>query len=241
MQLFLLHFAGGNCYSYDFLRNDLKSKIDFYALELPGRGKRYKENLLLSKEDAIMDYVKQIKNLRNKTPYIIFGHSMGAILGFSVANHMEKEGDPPVSLVVSGHSGPRIKEKDQEEDNTKKKKYHLMNDRDFKERLRKMGGMPDEILENSELYNFFAPVLRADFAILEKGKSPENKVKIDSSIYAIMGDQEKNVENIENWKEFTKSGFRSQILKGNHFFINNHSKKIANIITNCFEQVLTNQ
>ena len=94
MQLFLLHFAGGNCYSYEFLIKKILrsalSKIDCYALELPGRGKRLDEELIVDKNDAIVDYVSQIKKLRNGKPYIIYGHSMGATLGLSVVKKMEK-------------------------------------------------------------------------------------------------------------------------------------------------------
>ncbi|HAP63992.1 MAG TPA: thioesterase, partial [Cytophagales bacterium] len=34
-QLFLLHFAGGNCYSFQFLKNIVPQQISFLPLELP--------------------------------------------------------------------------------------------------------------------------------------------------------------------------------------------------------------
>ena len=60
-QLFLLHFAGGSCYSFDFLNDTLSKKFECHALELPGRGKRNQEKLLLHKEEAIQDYCDQIR------------------------------------------------------------------------------------------------------------------------------------------------------------------------------------
>ena len=77
MQLFLLHFAGGSCYSFDFLKQHLDSRFEFIPLELPGRGRRTNENLLNNKEKAINDYLAQIKLIRNGEPYVIYGHSMG--------------------------------------------------------------------------------------------------------------------------------------------------------------------
>ncbi len=96
VQLFLLPFAGGNCYSYNFLRKDVQNlAIELHNLELPGRGKRSRESFSANHQMAVDDYCKQIKELRNGQPYIIYGHSMGADLAFWVTNEMETSGDPP--------------------------------------------------------------------------------------------------------------------------------------------------
>jgi external thioesterase TEII len=43
-QLFLLHFAGGSCYSFQFMLPYLKD-FNVLPIELPGRGRRIKESL----------------------------------------------------------------------------------------------------------------------------------------------------------------------------------------------------
>lgn len=88
-QLYLLHFAGGSIYSFDFLRKYISQDVEFLPLELPGRGQRFKENLLKLKSDATEDYFQQIKAKRNGEPYVIYGHSMGASLALKVTNSME--------------------------------------------------------------------------------------------------------------------------------------------------------
>ncbi len=126
-QLFLLHFAGGNKYSYNFLQSKLKSDIEFIPIELPGRGARFEENLIRDKEEAIQDLFLQIKDKRNGKPYVIYGHSMGAILGFSVTEMLEKENDAPNYLIVSGNPGPL-------EDHSFSLRYNL-DDETFKKRI----------------------------------------------------------------------------------------------------------
>lgn len=233
MQLFLLHFAGGNCYSYDFLKRKIKDKkISMYALELPGRGKRHNENLVLNKREAIQDYVKQIKNLRNKEPYIIYGHSMGATLGFSVVKEMEQENDAPLQLVVTGNAGPGLKVFDEDDSEIKKDRYTLP-DSEFKDVLRELGGIPEEVLEHKELYDFFGPIIRADFQVLETGGFIEQNIKIDCPIHAIMGESEKRVHLIDNWKNYTTANFKSLTLPGNHFFIHEYPEEIASILLKC--------
>ena len=225
-QLFLLHFAGGSIYSYDFLKKHIG--LEFIPLELPGRGKRFSEKLLKTKEAAVEDYFRQIVRLRNNQPFIIYGHSMGATLALSIVERLEKIEDFPVVLIVSGNSGPG--NSDDDLDLSKKPKRYLMNDSDFKEVLKNMGGVPDEVIENIELFELFNPIMRADFEILEKDDFFERDIKLKSPIFALMGTEEKTKDKIENWMRFTNSRFEYTILEGNHFFIYNHSEEISRCI-----------
>ncbi len=231
VQLFLLHFAGGNTYSYDFLRPYVKLNVDFHPLELSGRGKRFREKFINSKQEAIQDYVSQIEKLRDKSvPYIIFGHSMGATLGLSVTYEMQRLGDAPKHLVVSGNSGPGAKPIPGKE---KKGQRYLLSDAEFKDELRELGGIPEEVLVNDELYTFFGPIMRSDFEVLEKDMHRvESKIKLLCPIYVMMGSEEDQVINIENWKRYTISEFDFKIFDGNHFFIHDHPKQIVNMILN---------
>jgi len=226
-QLFFLHFAGGSSFSFDFLKNKLNNSIMSIALELPGRGKRMDEKLIKLKVEAIDDYCRQIIKLRNGNPFVIYGHSMGATLGLSVVARLEKMGHFPEQLVVSGNAGPGVR---------KKKNFmtYLLGDSEFKEELRELGGVPEEVLKNNELYDFFAPIIRADFECLEKDPFLEKGIVINTPIYALMGTEEETCSEIENWKIFTDSDFRYNVLKGNHFFIYPHSDQIAMILNKSF-------
>ena len=42
----LFHHAGGDKYAFDKLRKNLLSEIESLAIELPGRGDKFGENLL---------------------------------------------------------------------------------------------------------------------------------------------------------------------------------------------------
>ncbi len=228
-QLFLLHFAGGNSYSYNFLKSYLGHEYEFISLELPGRGKRFQEDLIRDKREAIDDYVSQIKMLRSNEPYVLYGHSMGATLGLSVTKIMEEAGDPPNYLVVSGNAGPGLKDES-------RKNRHLLGDAEFKEVLIELGGIPDEVLDNDELYEFFAPIIRADFEVLEKDNFSEEGTTVSVPIYTIMGDREDTVGCIENWKQFTSEGHSTEIWAGNHFFIHNQGARLVKLLEKAFER-----
>jgi external thioesterase TEII len=222
-QLFLLHFAGGSTYSFDFIKKHINSDIEFIPLELPGRGKRCNEKLLKTKRETILDYFSQIKALRNDKPYIIYGHSMGATLGLSVVEKMENSNDAPSALIVSGNPGPGVYKED-------KTIRYLLDDIEFKIVLKELGGIPDEVLDNDELYEFFSPIIRADFETLENDNFSEKGIVINTPLYAMMGDEEETSDRIENWKNFTNDDFQYKILKGNHFFIYEHTEELVKVI-----------
>lgn len=227
-QCFLLHFAGGSCYSFDFLKKYVHFNIEFIPLELPGRGKRSTQPLITDKKAAIDDYFQQIRLKRNRyQDYLVFGHSMGATLGLSVVKKMEAIGDIPSCLVVSGNSGPGIEEVQAE---IKANQRHAMSDDDFKNELREIGGVSDEVLDNQELYEYYSPILRADFQLLETDGFMEKGTQIKAPIYALMGTQEKYNVHIENWKNFTRASCHSETLEGGHFFIYDHAQRLGELI-----------
>jgi external thioesterase TEII len=220
-QLFILPFAGGNCYSLFFL-NILESSFELHFLELPGRGKRMKEKLLISKIAAIDDYVQQIKLLRNNCPFLVYGHSLGAELGFYAVRALEEMNINPAFLILSGNAGPQ----------RRYTKTYLLDEISLKNELKRLGGIKDEVLNNKDLFNFFSPIIRADFEILEKESISYSNLKIKTPIHAIMGTNEERVEKINNWEKFTLGTFKYEILSGNHFFIYDHPYKLAQIILN---------
>jgi surfactin synthase thioesterase subunit len=230
IQLFMLHFSGGNCYSFQFLKPYLPGNIDFHPLELPGRGKRINEKLLSTESEAVEDLVSQITVLRNDLPFLIFGHSMGASLGLRVTKKLEELGDPPERLIVAGNAGPGTSKDD--------KLRSVMNNEELKEELRKLGGVPEEVLNNHDLFDFFSPIMRSDFRVLENGEKLPPDYKISSPITAVMGDQEESADEIENWKKFTSREFKSYLLSGNHFFIHNHPLDLVRIIKNSYDRPL---
>lgn len=228
IQLFFLHFAGGNCYSFDFLIkeiNKITNRVDFIPLELPGRGNRMDELLLFNKREAIDDYLKQIKNKRNGQHFVIYGHSMGATLGLSIVKKMEDAGDPPIQFIATGNPGPGVKYYNNKQSSNEKK--YLLKDEEFKEELRKLGGVPEVVLTNDELFSFFSKIIRADFQVLEEDEDYEKDVVINTPLNALMGDEENTSNQIDNWSNYTTSSFKGQVLPGNHFFIHKNTKEIT--------------
>lgn len=225
-QVFLLHFAGGNVYSFQFLKKYFDPDFEFIPLELPGRGKRLSEPLLTEREDAVHDYLVQIQKRRNGRLFIVYGHSMGASLALEVVALLGKAGDNPAALVVSGKAWPVTGVNHQR---------HLMPASEFKEGLRELGGIPEKVLENEKLFNFFTAALRSDLEIIEKKEiAGLESINIGSPIIALMGDEEEGVIQIGEWQRLSAKTGITQIFPGNHFFIHNHAREISEIMRTAF-------
>lgn len=220
-QLFLLHFAGGNRYSFQFLI-PLLPDFEVIPLELPGRGRRMNEPLLNEFDAAATDLYNQIISYLTSSPFLIYGHSMGASLALRVTNMLEKAGKHPKCIIVSGNAGPGQRHPD-------KKIRYLLNRQEFLKELEQLGGLPQELIENEELFGIFEPVLRADFQITERNELLKEPA-IQTPLYAVMGNMEENVTEINNWSRFTNGSFSAEVLEGDHFFIHRHPQRIAGII-----------
>jgi surfactin synthase thioesterase subunit len=218
-QLFLIHYAGGNRYSFNFLKPYLAG-LNVVALELPGRGKRMNEELLLDIELAAATLCNQILQHLKADNYIIYGHSLGAYLGLKVAGMLARIGKPAKQLVVSGNAGPGVREK---------KSLHLLNDNEFIIELQKLGGMPDGFIDHLELMDIFLPILKKDFELIETSNL-DSIPPVNIPIFAMMGTEEETVSEISNWKRFTTNMFSFKVFPGGHFFIFDYPEQIATII-----------
>lgn len=214
--IILLHFAGGNCYSFQFLKPYLE-EYQLVIPELPGRGKRTSEDIINDKIRAVDDLVSQLHQQQLQGEFIIYGHSMGATLALLLCEKLEKANIHPSCLILTGSCGPGV---------GKKEETYRLRGEAFKNALRKLGGISELVLQEEELFEYFEPVIRADFELLEKD-SMEPVGALCVPIHAIMGADEEDVEHIRNWQRFTTAKVITEIWPGNHFFIHDHPERLA--------------
>ena len=92
----------------------------------------------------------------------LFGHSMGGIIAFLLAQRIIKCDDcpsKPKALVLSACNAPM------EFDH---KHYSVLSDDDLIKHLFSYNGISEELLGEKSLINYFLPVYRSDFRLLEK-------------------------------------------------------------------------
>lgn len=222
MKLFCIPFSGGNAYSYSEFKKYLPEKIEFINLELPGRGKRIAENLLTNIDDMTEDLFRIIEP-DIKQNYALFGHSLGALLCFTLTRNIaSKKANLPSCLFVSGQTAPILIKPDN--------RYCLPDDM-FIEMLRQMEGTPEELLADRNFIQFFLPIVKMDFQAVANYKHITS-TPFNVPITVLLGDQE-NISNEDaaNWQMETTEEITIHRFNGGHFYIFNQTAAVCRLIS----------
>lgn len=221
INVFCLPFAGGSRYSYNILFKYATS-LKWIPLEYPGRGARVREEPMKDLNAIVRDIFGQIKGNLN-TPYVFYGHSMGAMVAFLLTKEIERNSLPmPLHLFLTGRGGPSIKDNEPP-------RYLLPKDQ-FAQKLRELGGSPEEILNSTMLMEFYEPILRADFEALETYQY-ESTTPVDVPISVTIGLEERvSYDEALAWQLETFYPIEVKQFPGKHFFILDYPMEVVKTI-----------
>ena len=197
----------------------LPAELEVCAVQLPGRGSRLREPAVVS-IPALVDALLHALTPHLDVPFAFFGHSMGAVLAFEVAQALAKRGLPlPRHLIVSGRRAPQIPD-------SWPPLRHLPDTEFVAEINRRYGGIPSEILESPDVLELLLPCLRADVAALETHR-PTSGSPLSCPISAFGGadDLQTPHAHLEGWGVETSSTFEVCIFPGGHFYL--ESQQVA--------------
>ncbi|MGN7471977.1 thioesterase II family protein [Brevibacillus sp. SAFN-007a] len=224
-KLFCLPYAGGSSSIYYKWKQHLHSSIKLIPVELAGRGKRLQHPFYTDFEEAIDDILKNIATEIDDSPYAIFGHSMGGLLTFELVHKINscKLRLPSLSI-ISGVKPPHL---------CSNKIQHNLSDEDLKIELLKLGGTPEEIINNDILFSFFLPVIKADFKLIESYKFEHKDTLLPCRLLILHGtdDQTSTFAQLKEWVEYTSKPCEFALFEGGHFFIHDNIESITGLIS----------
>lgn len=209
-RLLCLPPAGGTARA--FLDWDLPGWVSVVPVELPGRGTRFAEPPRADL-DGLLDAVRPaFREAASAGPYAVFGHSLGALVGYELALDMEAEGLRPLCLLPAGAGAPHL---------PARSRTGAMDDATLRAHLARLGGTPPEVLASDELMALLLPVLRADLRVAEVYR-PRTGAPLSCPVTVFAGadDEEAPVEDTTAWARYAPAGFSAHVLPGGHFFPN---------------------
>ena len=229
--LIMLPFAGGNSYSYRGIIESLEKTYDILCPELPGRGCLTN----MSPKKDMQELVKflfstWIESLNLTRPYILFGHSMGALTVYLLLQHIKKNHmSLPLHVVVSGSAAPTVK---------KDLQLAQLPSSEFWDKLSAKGGLSDEILSCDELKEYFEPIIRADIEALEN-YSYDYFDPLDVKLSVLYGSTEGlSKESLVLWNDTTTQTTNIIEVPGNHFFIFQETPWLISYLKNIPDEIL---
>jgi surfactin synthase thioesterase subunit len=214
--LLMLPYAGGKAYNLISLANEIAG-VEVKILEWPGRGARMHEPLLSDMELIAADLLKQaIPVVAQYHHFAVYGHSMGAtaayMLTHKIAALLQRY---PLHLFVSGAAGPATR---------KKTDWHTLPRVQFWERVKSLGGCPDEIFEALGNFNYAAIT----------------PLPLPITVFRGSDDQQ-DLPACETWQQETTCPLTLIEMDGDHFFIFQNGPAIGRRITETLRYALRNE
>lgn len=231
MRLFCIPYAGSGASLYRDWSTLVRSDVEVVGIQLPGRENRFSEPHLTSIDEAVGHLVTVLSEFSDK-PYVLFGHSLGAILSFELTHALQKlRGHAPRHLVVSGTRAPHRRRRENP--------IHQLPDAEFLEEIKRFNGTPKALLQDAELMMLFTPLLRADFGMVENYLYQEGRLAW-CPVTVLGGDQDDGVplEDLQAWKAVCRSTHDEHVFPGGHFFIHDNKAPIVALVNDVLEGLL---
>ena len=224
LRLFCFPYAGSSAAIFRTWPHHLPAYVEVCPIEFPGRGTRLMEAPFTQLTPLVHALAQVLGPLLNK-PFALFGHSLGALVGFELARQLRRQFDvQPVRLLVSAAPAPQTP--------PRHRPIHAVPDGEFLEELRRLNGTPGEVLKHAELMRIMLPILRADFAVYETyAYSHESPFACGISSFGGVQDHRVNRDDLDGWREQTTASFSLRMLPGDHFFLNTDQQMLLQVLS----------
>ncbi|WP_078852181.1 thioesterase II family protein [Streptomyces sp. NRRL B-3229] len=221
VRLVCLPHAGGSASVHAPFARALAPVADVLAIQYPGRQERRTEPGITRLTD-LADRVADALAAWADRPLVVFGHSMGALLGYEVTARLEAAGTAPRALVASGRRAPS---------RPRAGSVHLRTDEGVLQELRRLGGVDPVFLDDPELRAMILPSVRSDYEAIETYRHPP-RPPLGTPITALTGDTDPEVtpEEAAAWASHTTAAFALHTFTGGHFFLDDHMTEVLTIL-----------
>lgn len=231
LRLFCFPYSGGSASAFRSWEHSLPPDIEIVPIQLPGRENRMREKPFMHLTPLIQTLLDVLPPLLDK-PFVLFGHSLGALICFELARQLQKQGGPqPEHLFVSAHRAPQRP--------LLQLPLHLQSDTNMLQELRNLNGTSEAILQNKELMDLLMPLFRADFSIYET-YTYEHEEPLNCDITAFCGTRDTRVarEEMVSWRNQTDGHFILHTIPGEHFFIHTAQTQVLQRLSHEVVQIL---
>lgn len=214
--------AGASASYYFPISKALSPDVDMIAVQYPGRQDRSFEECRTSVAQLADEVTHEIRQLTD-IPVTIFGHSLGATLGYEVARRLESDGVMISALFSSGQRAPS---------DSRDEGIHLLDDDALIENIRALGGTDSRLLENDEIMRMVLPTIRSDYMAAETYRYQPGP-KLGCPLFTLVGEGDPlvSVEDARAWAVHTTGNFQLRTFPGGHFYLNSHFPAVVELIS----------
>ncbi|GGS25468.1 thioesterase [Streptomyces aureoverticillatus] len=234
LRLFVLHHAGGSHVPYRHWPALLPGQWDVRLLDAPGRG-RLGHLPQLDHAGRLADFFLRRLHGELQAPYAFFGHSMGALVAYEMTLQLAARGQElPVWLGLSARGAPHPDHTNNNKNNNKNsdtdngtdngtgggEQRHKLSDAALQTHLELLGGTPDEVFDNPDLWALYDPLIRGDLRLVEtwRPQAGTPPLPVPLSVFAGSEDTSVPARQLAGWERHTERFLGLRVLDGGHFY-----------------------
>jgi len=217
--LYIFPHAGAGAGSYLSWARALGPSCALHAVRYPGRERLVREPFWPSVDCAVASLAERIPR-GSSTPYVLFGHSLGALLAFELARELRRRGSPPPALlIVSGSRAPEFA--------ARIPPVSGLSDEDFVAAVsQRYALLPRELLRDAAALKYYTDLMRADIRLVERYAYRSSKpLACDVEVLCGRSDPLVTEEMAQAW---SGHGRRARVswYEGDHFFIHQSKNEV---------------
>ncbi|MEU7602684.1 alpha/beta fold hydrolase [Streptomyces sp. NPDC040724] len=212
LRVLCLPGAGTAAHTFRRWTRLLPPDIGVVAVELPGRGSRFAEPAVHSMEEILRPLSEEVAALADR-PLVVFGHSMGAVVGAELCRTLGRErGFTPDLVIAAACEAPRLP--------PRKDYARWLTDEGILHFLREMDGTPPELLADADYMRMLVPAVRADLTVLATRPPAEDR-PLGCPVRVYLGDSDTGVhpDRAAHWRAESNGDFATHTFASGHFFI----------------------
>lgn len=207
--LVCLPCAGASATMYLRWRRALPAWVALLPLELPGRGARMDEAPATQFAPLARRMAGELAGALAQPRYVLFGHSMGALLAHGMLPHLRALGvPPPLALLASACAAPSMRDPARFD--------NLDTDEQLAADLKRQGGTPDAVFAHPELMRMTLDLLAADYSVCRTFSGADVVPDVPVHVFAGRAD-EITAPELEAWRG--SSLFSIDWFDGGHFYL----------------------
>ncbi len=221
--LYCLPHAGGGSALYHRWERLVPADIRIRPIKLPGRESRLEEPPLDNMADAVDALMRHV-GPEVKSPFALFGHSMGGMLAFEFAHALARQSLEPDVLFVSASRAPHLVRTDEP-------LHRLPDDEMIAALIENYGRGEESTSDELKMMRWMAGTIRADLRLMETYEyQPKNPLSCPIVAVSATEDTQVTAAHVNQWRQYTSGRFTFRTIPGHHFFLREQEQSIVQLV-----------